>query len=128
MTDAAPTPQIVDVTIDDPRLFGPVLERLVSAAAARAEMPVDRVINALTVVDQLVAATGSVLDGDARELAVEIGDRRLRLAIAGLEDGQAEAIHEAAVLGPMGNVFERTASAVTTERRGAHSALVISLD
>lgn len=124
----AVSPQVVHVTIADPRLSAPVLERLVSAAAARAELPVDRVVNALTVVDQMVAAAGTVLDGGARSIAIQIGEGNLELTIDGLFDGQAEAIRDAAQLGPLGNVIDRAAKAVTTEQRGEHTALVISLD
>jgi hypothetical protein len=69
-----------------------------------------------------------VLDDAARKVAVEIGDGRLRLELDGLFDGQAEAIRDAAELGPLGNVIDRSAASVTTEHRGEHSALVISLD
>ena len=48
--------QEIDLTIADGELLAPVLERLVSAAAARADLPVSRVVDALTVVDAIVAA------------------------------------------------------------------------
>lgn len=120
--------QIVDVSIGDPRFSAAVLERLVSAAAARAGLPVDRVVNALTLVDALVHAADSVLDDKAREVRVTIGDGSIGLRIDSLIDGQAEAIRAAAQLPDVGDILERTASTVAIENDGSSSALVIVLD
>lgn len=128
MPKQATAEQVVDVSIGDPRFAGAVLERLVSAAAARAELPVDRVINALTVVDALVYAADSVLGEDPRTLQVTIGAGVLGLRVDNLVDGQAEAIRSAANVPSVGDVFERTTSSVTIEKNGTHSALVILLN
>jgi hypothetical protein len=128
MAEQATAEQVVDVSIGDPRFAGAVLERLVSAAAARAALPVDRVINALTVVDAIVHATDSVLGDQPRNLRVTIGEGSLGLRVDQLVDGQAEAVREAATVPSVGDVFERTAAAVTIEHDGQHSALVILLN
>lgn len=128
MPEQATEDQFVDVSISDPRLSSAVLERLVSAAAARAALPVDRVVNALTVVDALVHASDSVLGDKARDIRVTIGEGRLGLRVDSLVDGQAEAIRDAAQLPDVGDILERTASTVTIEHDGTESALVIVLD
>ncbi|MGH2959336.1 MAG: hypothetical protein ACRDKE_07005 [Solirubrobacterales bacterium] len=127
MPEQATAEHVVDVSIGDPRFVSAVLERLVSAAAARAELPVDRVINAMTVVDALVHASDSVLGEGPRKLQLAIGEGSLGLRVDGLFDGQAEAIREAAHVPAVGDVFERTATAVSIEHDGTHSALVILL-
>ena len=120
---------MVTLTINDPTLAGPVLERLVSAAAARAEMPVDRVVNALTATDGLVAAADKVLGlQSSRQISVEIGDASLEITFGGLVDGQAEALREAAVLPDVGDVLERTAASVETLKDGTASRLAIRVD
>ncbi|MBJ7354540.1 MAG: hypothetical protein JHC98_06910 [Thermoleophilaceae bacterium] len=128
MPDRVSDEEIVDVSIADPRLASAVLERLVSAAAARAEFPVDRVVNALTVVDALIHGTDSVLGDKSREIRMTIAKGRVGLRVDSLVDGQAEAIRDAAHLPDVGDILERTASTVTIERDGAKSALVIVLD
>ena len=125
MADQATAEQSVDVSIGDPRFSAAVLERLVSAAAARADLPIDRVVNAMTLVDALVYATDSVLGDGTREIRVTIGDGSLGLRIDSLVDGQAEAIRDAAQLPEVGDVLGRTASTVAIEHDGVRSALVM---
>lgn len=128
MPEQATDHPYVDVSIGDPRFSAAVLERLVSAAAARAELPIDRVINAMTVVDAIVHATDSVLGETPREIRLTIGDASLSLRVDSLVDGQAEAIREAAHLPDLGDVLERTTASVEIERDGPSSALVIVLE
>lgn len=123
-----PEAQEIDLTIADRGLLAPVLERLVSAAAARAELPVNRVVDALTIVDAIVAASDSVLDKDSREVKVRVSEGSLSIVLAGLLDGQAEAILGAADVPSIGNVLERTASSVDVVHVGPHSALVVALN
>lgn len=123
-----PEAQEIEVTIADGGPVAPVLERLVSAAAARAELPVNRVVDALTVVDSLVAASDAALDGGERQLQLKINDGLLAIVLGGLLDGQAEAVLAAADVPGVGNVLERTASTVDVVHVGPHSALVIALN
>lgn len=128
MSESSSQANIVDLSLGDPRFAAPVLERLVSAAATRAELPVDRVVNALTVIDALVHATDSVIGDQPREIVLEIGSGSLLLRVDQLVDGQAEAIREAAAVPGLGDVFARTATKVEVEAEGTRTALVIALD
>jgi hypothetical protein len=128
MTKSTAGEHAIDLSIADPRLAGPVLERLVSAAAAQAELPVDRVVNALTVVDVLVHAADSVLPDQPREVRVTVRPGRIELALDHLIDGQAEALRDAAALPGVGNALDGAETSVSIENEGAHSALVIALD
>jgi hypothetical protein len=128
MPERVTADQFVDVTIGDPSFSAAVLERLVSAAAARAELPIDRVVNAMTLVDALVHATDSVLGDGTREIRVTIGEGTLGLRVDALVDGQAEAIRDAAQLPDVGDILSRTASTIAIEHDGINSALVIVLE
>lgn len=128
MTENSAAEQVIDLSIGDPRFAGPILERLVSAAAARAELPVDRVVNALTVVDALVHAADSVIPEQPRDVRIAFAPGRVRLAMDGLRDGQAEAIRDAAQVPGLGDVLSRTARGIEISTEGSHPALVIELD
>jgi hypothetical protein len=128
MPDQLTGEQFVDVSIGDARFSAALLERLVSAAAARADLPIDRVVNAMTVIDALVHATDSVLGSSGREIRVTFAKGSLGLRVDSLVDGQAEAIRDAAHLPDVGDILERTASTVAIEHDGINSALVIVLD
>jgi hypothetical protein len=128
MVELPATDHLVELSIGDPRFASPVLERLISAAAARAGLPVDRVVDAMTTVDALVHATNSVLGEQSREIHVRIGTGSLGLRVDHLLDGQAEAIRDAASMPDVGSIFDRTATVVEIESDGVHTALVIVLD
>jgi hypothetical protein len=109
-------------------LTGPVLERLVSAAAARADLTVDRMVNALTAVDALVGAADQVLDGSpVRNLALKILPGSLEIAIVGLRDGQAEQLRAATELPSVGDVLGHLASSVVVQHNDGESSLSILL-
>jgi hypothetical protein len=128
MTESVVAEHSIDLSIGSPELAGPVLERLVSAAAARAELPVDRVVNALTVVDVLVHAADSVLPDQPRNVRLTFRTGNLGLVVDNLVDGQAEAIRDAAIIPGVGNALAQTATEITIEHEGSRSALVVSLD
>jgi hypothetical protein len=118
----------VQLTIAKADLAGPVLERLVSAAAARADLTVDRMFNALTAVDALVDAADTVLDGEPiRKLSLKISPGTLELAIVDLHDGEAEKMLEAAKLPPVGDVLGLLASSVDVQHADGRSSLSIML-
>lgn len=117
----------VQIVINQPELAGPVLERLVSAAAARAELTVDRLINALSVVDALVDAADRALADDTRCFSVTMSPGELRIDIAGLLDGEAESIVEAASLPVLGNVLTRLTSKMFISNDGDESSIRIAL-
>lgn len=117
----------VNVRIDDRSLAGPVLERLVSAAAVRADLPVDRVVDAMTIVDVVVAASGSSLSHDVTSWSVSHGPGTVHLALDGLESDQIDAVREAAVLPEIGDVLTQTAKSVEIVENETGSSLVVTI-
>lgn len=123
-----PEPRSIELTVDKGGPFGAVVERLVSAAAARADLPVDRVMDALTVVDALVAASDAILLDGARSVELRVGEHSLEIILDGLTPGQADAVLAAADVPDLGNILSRTASAVEVVDSDSGSALVLALN
>ncbi|MGH2906054.1 MAG: hypothetical protein ACRDKI_04725 [Solirubrobacterales bacterium] len=117
----------IAVQISDAALTAPVLERIVSAAAVQAALPVDRLVNALAAVDSIAVAAGRVLDeADPRRFKVLIREGEIKLVIDELADGQADAVLHATRIPAIGDVLERMATAVATETGEGGSSLVMT--
>ena len=109
---------LVELTVSDGEFSAPVLERLISAAASRADLPIDRIVDALAAVDALVVATDRVFEAaENRQFSVEIEPGEVRLAVNGLQDGQAESLLGASHLPALGGILERMATSVATKVR-----------
>ncbi|MFT4048483.1 MAG: hypothetical protein QM648_01440 [Solirubrobacterales bacterium] len=119
--------QTVEVTIGRRDLGGPVLERLVSAAAARADMPVDRMFDAMAAIDCLNHALDTVLADRVRTLLIGISPGSVTLSVIGLSSDQLARVREAGVLPGVGDVMARTTSAIEIEQDGAEPALTLTL-
>ncbi len=127
MTDRQRTK--IEITVGDPALVADVLERVVSATAALANMQIDRLMNALTVVDALAASAESGVNADnPRQVGITVSDGRLELAFERLVDGEAERFRENASLPAVGSVLNTLASGSTIEADGEFSKLVVLLD
>lgn len=118
----------VNLKINDRALAAPVLERLVSAAAVRADLPVDRIVDALTVVDAFVAASQRSLPNSAASAwSVSIAPGTIHLALDGLDASQADAVRSAAVLPEIGDVLAQTARSVEIIENEGDSSLVVTI-
>jgi hypothetical protein len=125
--DDSANPALVELTMSDGQLSAPVLERLISAAATRADLSIDRIVNALAAVDALVHATEQVYaTGDERKFSISIAPGEIRLAVDGLRSAQAESLLGATRLPEIGGVLEHMASSVATEQNGEGTSLVLA--
>jgi serine/threonine-protein kinase RsbW len=97
-------------------LVGPVLSRVVGIVAARADCPVDRLDNALLVVDALAAHAGAQVPDGRVAVRVSTWDDELELLVGPLRDGGAEALIRDSVVPGVGNVLERVADAIDPRR------------
>jgi serine/threonine-protein kinase RsbW len=96
-------------------LVGPVVSRVVGMLAARANCPVDRLDNALLVVDAVAAhAAAYTPDGRLTVRATTTGDA-LELRVGPLRKDGADALLRDCVLPSVGNVVERAADEVVVE-------------
>ena len=90
-------------------LVGPVLRRVVGMLAARADLPLDRLDDAVLVADLIAArAPAHVAEGRV-DVTLEPGSRSLLLRIGPLRAGGGEALITDAAVPGVGNVIEQLA-------------------
>lgn len=90
-------------------LVGPVLRRVVGMLAARADLPLDRLDDAVLVADVIAArATAHARDDEVR-VALMPRERSLDLRLGPLRPGGARALVVDAAVPGMGNVIEQLA-------------------
>jgi serine/threonine-protein kinase RsbW len=108
-------------------LAGPVLARVIAMLAARANLPIDRLNDAVLLGDAIAAAARPVVaDGRVR---VEIGARPagLVLRIGPLTEDGAERLRESARMPGAGDVLERLADEIRVERDAAGEFLLLDV-
>jgi hypothetical protein len=94
-------------------LVGPVLRRVVGMLAARADLPLDRLDDAVLVADLIAArAPAHVAEGRV-DVALEPGARSLSLRVGPLRAGGGEALIVDAAVPGVGNVIEQLADELT---------------
>jgi serine/threonine-protein kinase RsbW len=112
----APVPgaePVTTVSIVAGPLVGPVLRRVVGMLAARADLPLDRLDDAVLVADLIAArAPAHVAEGRV-DVALESGARTLSLRIGPLREGGGEALIVDAAVPGVGNVIEQLADELT---------------
>lgn len=101
-------------------LVGPVLRRVVGMLAARADLPLDRLDDAVLVADVIAARAPAHALDDAVQVALLPGDRTLQLTVGPLRGGGAQALVIDAAVPGMGNVIEQLADELEV-RAGAES-------
>ena len=85
------SPDSLRLTVAPGPLAGPALARIIGIGASRAELPVDRLEDAMTVADIIALWAPELLAGDARlELSAQMRPGRLELEIGPLAAGGAQ--------------------------------------
>lgn len=103
-----------------------ILRRLVAVVAAQADMPTDRMVEALLVAE-LVARHGlRRLIGDCLEVGLERASGGLRLRVGPLEPGGADAVVADSDVPVVGPVIARLADEIGTELATAGEYLLIA--
>jgi serine/threonine-protein kinase RsbW len=114
-----------EVVVDRTELLGPVLARIVGALAARRDLSVDRVSDAVLVTDAIaVAAPQRFSDGRVR-LGLDERDGGIDLRLGPMEDGAAMRIREELEVPGIGGSLETLADELTVEESGDGEYLVI---
>ena len=125
MSDANEQPTRVSIAAGP--LVGPVLRRVVGMLAARADLPLDRLDDAVLVADVVAArAPAHVLD-DTVDVALIPGARTLSLRVGPLRSGGGEALVVDAAVPGVGNVIEQLADDLAIETDGPHEFLNVRL-
>jgi hypothetical protein len=93
-------------------LVGPVLRRVVGMLAARADLPLDRLDDAVLVADLIAARAPAHVTSERLDVAVEPGPRQLALRVGPLREGGGKALIVDAAVPGVGNVIEQLADSV----------------
>jgi serine/threonine-protein kinase RsbW len=114
-----------ELVTDRPELLGPVLARMVGALAARRDLSVDRVSDAVLVTDAIAEAVPSrFVDGRVR-LGLDDGGAGIALRIGPMEAGAAGQIREELEVPEVGGSLETLADELSVEDSDDGDYLVI---
>ncbi len=109
------TPDNLRLAVAPGPLAGPTLARIIGIGASRAELPVDRLEDAMTVADIIAVHAPALLAGGARlELSAQMRPGRLELQIGLLTAGGAQRLLTADGAAPGGPTIERLVNAAVT--------------
>jgi serine/threonine-protein kinase RsbW len=122
-----PVPDATELQVGAPELLGPVLSRALTALAARREITVDRISDAMLLADAIsAAAPRSFSDGYVR---LSIADRPegVELKVGPMASGAAEGLRSSLALPDLGGSLESLADEVRTESDGDGEYLVVAI-
>ncbi len=107
-----------------PAALGPaVLNRIVSALAARAGFSIDRLSDAQLVTDALAARVAPVLDGGYLNVGIEVLERTVALRVGHLREGGSASLLAGETIGEPGPLIERLTDAIEVSQAGTREML-----
>jgi serine/threonine-protein kinase RsbW len=116
---------LTELVTDRPELLGPVLARVVAALAARRDLSIDRVSDAVLVTDAIAAAAPmSFSDGRVR-LGLDDREEGIGLRLGPMEAGQAQRIRDELEVPDVGGSLETLADGLEVEEVDGSEYLVI---
>jgi serine/threonine-protein kinase RsbW len=117
-----------EIAVGKSDLLAPVLARLVGALAARRDLSIDRVSDAVLITDAIaVAAPGRFEDGCVR-LGLEEGDHCLELRLGPMEAGGAEKIRDELEVPDIGGSLEALADELAVEGSDDGEYLIVRFE
>ena len=108
-------------------LVGPVLRRVVGMLAARADLPLDRLDDAILVADLIAARAPAHVRDDEVRVDFEPGERSLALVLGPLRAGGGRALITDAAVPGVGNVIEQLADDLRVTTDGEDEYLHVRL-
>ena len=108
-------------------LVAPVLRRVVGMLAARADLPLDRLDDAMLVTDLIADRARKHVLGATIDVDMDPGVRSLSLRVGPLRAGGADALVADAVVPGVGNVIEQLADEITVAEAPQGEYLVLRL-
>jgi serine/threonine-protein kinase RsbW len=122
-----PVPEATELRVTKPELLGPVLSRALTALAARHEITVDRISDAMLLSDAISAAAPRGFgEGPVR---VSIADRPegVELRVGPMSSGAAEGLRSSLALPDVGGSLETLADEIRTEADGDGEYLIVGI-
>lgn len=118
LVEAPSTDREAEILVGRPELLAPILARLVGALAARRDLSVDRLSDAVLVTDAIAAAAPShFADGPVR-ICLEDGDGGIDVRLGPMEAGGAQRVREALEVPDVGGSLEALADELAVEQSG----------
>jgi anti-sigma regulatory factor (Ser/Thr protein kinase) len=114
-----------ELVTDQPELLGPVLARVVGALAARRDLSVDRVSDAVLVTDAIAAAAPTRFADGRVKLGLDDREGGIELRLGPMDPGAAKDIREDLEVPDLGGSLEVLADELTVEESGDGEYLVI---
>jgi serine/threonine-protein kinase RsbW len=108
-------------------LVAPVLRRVVGMLAARADLPLDRLDDAVLVADLIAARAPAHVASETVEVVLEPGPRTLSLRVGPLRPGGGRALVVDAAVPGVGNVIEQLADELTVDPGDEAEFLLVRL-
>lgn len=108
-------------------LVGPVLRRVVGMLAARADLPLDRLDDAVLVADLIAARAPAHVAAETVDVALEPGPRTLSLRVGPLRPGGGDALVVDAAVPGVGNVIEQLVDELTVDPGDGAEFLTVRL-
>jgi anti-sigma regulatory factor (Ser/Thr protein kinase) len=127
MPAGPPVPEATELRVGPPELLGPVLSRALTALAARHEITVDRISDAMLLSDAIsAAAPRGFVDGQVR---LSIADRPegVELRVGPMASGAAEGLRSSLALPDVGGSLETLADEIRTEADRDGEYLVVGI-
>jgi hypothetical protein len=115
------------VSIASGPLVGPVLRRVVGMLAARADLPLDRLDDAVLIADLIAARAPAHSIDDKINVALDPGRRSLMLRVGPLRKGGGQALIVDAAVPGVGNVIEQLADELSVFADGDAEFLQVLL-
>lgn len=114
-----------ELVTDRPELLGPVLARMVGALAARRDLSVDRVSDAVLVTDAIAAAAPSNFSDGRVRLGLVDGEEGIEVRMGPMDPGAAQRIREELEVPDVGGSLEALADELTVDQSDDGEYLVI---
>ena len=108
-------------------LVGPVPRRVVGMFAARADLPLDRLDDAVLVADVVAARAPAHVTSDTVDVALESSRRSLAMRVGPLRSGGGRALIVDAAVPGVGNVIEQLADSLEVATEDGRDFLLLRL-
>ncbi len=114
-----------ELVVAQPGLLGPVLARMVGALAARRDLSVERVSDAVLVTDAIADAVPARFANGRVKLGLRDAEEGIELRIGPMQEGQADRVREELNVPELGGSLEVLADEMMVECSDAGDYLVI---
>jgi anti-sigma regulatory factor (Ser/Thr protein kinase) len=125
--DGPAVPEATELRVGPPELLGPVLSRALTALAARHEITVDRISDAMLLADAISAAAPRGFEDGHVQLSIADRPEGVELKVGPMRSGAAESLRASLSLPDLGGSLETLADEVRTESDGDGDYLVVGI-